>query len=129
MVQRSFTDVLHPVFITTAAPTLGTPVALEESAFGWRIPGRTCGGRISWWCGGHRARSLQRYFVVGTRAFSSSSTVLASSVLNFDSAVRDPHRVRRDALLSRWALDLAIGYAEAGPVPRAGHDVVFERAV
>ena len=63
--------------------------------------------------------------VVGTRAFSSSSTVLALSALDFDTAVRDPHGVRRDALLSRWALDVAIGYAEAGPVPWAGDDIAL----
>ena len=62
--------------------------------------------------------------LVGTR-FQLLEQVLAPSALDFDTAVRDPHRVRRDALLSRWALDLAIGYAEAGTVPWAGDDIAL----
>ena len=66
--------------------------------------------------------------VVGTRAFSSSSTVLELSALDLDTAIRDPHRIRCDALVSRWSLDVTIAHTEVGTVPRAGH-VVFERAV
>ena len=44
--------------------------------------------------------------VVGTRAFSSSSTVLELSALDLDTAIREAHRIRCDAPVSRWSLEV-----------------------
>ena len=63
--------------------------------------------------------------VVGTRAFSSSSTVLELSALDLDTAIRDPHRIRCDALVSRWSLDVTIAPAAAYGMSRFMASVVF----
>ena len=66
------------------------------------------------------ARDLRSDLILGRHRFSDSP-----STLDFDTAVRDPHWIRHDALGSRWSLDVTIAHTEAGTVPRAGHDVVF----
>ena len=63
--------------------------------------------------------------ISATTPFRPSPFSDAPSALNFNTAVRDPHWIRHDALGSRWSLDVTIAHTEAGTVPRAGHDVVF----
>ena len=103
---------------------IGRQQIWQSSMYSWRrMEGRR--GCQAFPTVGHSTRlSVYERQVWSARA-PCSSTVLALSALDFDTAIRDPHRVRRDALLSRWALDLAIGYAEAGTVPRASDDIAL----